>query len=483
MAISRTTAKTYFETGDIPTQSQFVDTLDSIPFYDDATFTDLPGTTWDGSYKTKTLTANTALTFSSSKKSGVLIITQDGTGSRTLSINGTAATINTAAGSKTLITFIYNEVTSSYVFTIETNVIGNITGGDVTAPVRVSATIENANPSKIIITYNEALDTASVPSTGNHNVTIDSIGGSLSSVAVVGSTEELTLSAPVTAGQVVVIGYSPGTNPIQDLAGNDAAGYSGVSVTNNVGSSFDSDAQAFFTYIEGTVGATLTSGEKTAVDNLVTARKSAGLWSKDVLIYPNVGSTLAARAVNLKTPGTNTRTFTGGTLDTDGVAYAGGTDWADSGLDVTTLTNYSTGKYGATYHTQAAVQNCMVGVPTGTLFQLYQSDGSTPTAYPNIGAGSAGISYTGGLVGGLNTLQRNPSDVLEYWQGATLKGTDATAGGNLGPAGNIWFHKYGGTINADAAIESIMIIHEGFTAGEMVNNASSVNTFLTALSR
>ena len=111
--ITRTTAKTYFNTGDTPTEQQFANVMDSIPFpLTDSVFSALTGTAWDGSFKTLTLTANTSLTFSSTKRSGVLIVKQDGTGGRTLSINGASAAINTAANSTSIITFLYNDVIS-----------------------------------------------------------------------------------------------------------------------------------------------------------------------------------------------------------------------------------------------------------------------------------------------------------------------------------------------------------------------------------
>ena len=141
--ISRSLTKSYFETSDVPTQSQFESFLDSVPFYDDAVFTAHTGTTWDGTFKTRTLTANLALTFSSTKRSGALIVTQDATGSRTLSINGTSVSINTAANSQSLVTFIYNDVAASYIFSVDTNIVGSISGGGGGGTTPLSAPLVN----------------------------------------------------------------------------------------------------------------------------------------------------------------------------------------------------------------------------------------------------------------------------------------------------------------------------------------------------
>lgn len=196
-------------------------------------FTDLSGTAWDGTYRTKTLTANTALTFSSTLKSGLLIVTQDGTGSRTLSINGTAITINTAAGSKSSISFIYDEVNAAYVFFFDLNVTA-LGGGDVTAPTRVSMIISDAEDTRIYITYNESLNDTSVPVAGDFAILKN--GGAVvpTSVDVTGLTVVLEFASPFVTSDVVTASYTPGTNKIEDAAGNDAASFSAQAVTNNV---------------------------------------------------------------------------------------------------------------------------------------------------------------------------------------------------------------------------------------------------------
>ena len=75
-------------------------------------FAVLSTSAWDfttGTKKSKTLAANTAITISGSvagQSVAILSVTQDATGSRTLSINGSVITINTAANSNTLIAVI-----------------------------------------------------------------------------------------------------------------------------------------------------------------------------------------------------------------------------------------------------------------------------------------------------------------------------------------------------------------------------------------
>ena len=111
--------------------------------------------------------------------------------------------------------------------------VTNNTGrADVTPPALTGATVSG---STLVLTYNAALDGASVPAAGNFVVTAAGSTVTVTGVGVAGSTVTLTLAAAVQAGQTVALNYTPGTNPTQDVAGNDAAPLSGQLVTNNTG--------------------------------------------------------------------------------------------------------------------------------------------------------------------------------------------------------------------------------------------------------
>ena len=82
---------------------------------------------------------------------------------------------------------------------------------------------------KIILTYDEILDSANKPATANFDLTVEGEAREASTVTVVGKTVELGLGTAVTSGQVVTVAYTDptddvdDTNAIQDRAGNDAA--------------------------------------------------------------------------------------------------------------------------------------------------------------------------------------------------------------------------------------------------------------------
>jgi hypothetical protein len=97
--------------------------------------------------------------------------------------------------------------------------------------VFVSATVEDAAPTKVVLTYDVDLDEASVPAIGDFTVTDHTV----SSVAVSGATVELTLSTAVIYFDILYVTYTKGANPIQDAVGGlDAEDLSSTLVTNNV---------------------------------------------------------------------------------------------------------------------------------------------------------------------------------------------------------------------------------------------------------
>ena len=116
---------------------------------------------------------------------------------------------------------------------VVTNTTGGGGGGPVTdtrPPLLTRATV---NGGTLVLTYDETLDGASVPAPGAFAVTAAGSTVSANGVSVAGSAVTLTLANAVQANQTVTLDYTPGANPIQDAAGNDAAPLSGQAVTNN----------------------------------------------------------------------------------------------------------------------------------------------------------------------------------------------------------------------------------------------------------
>ena len=105
------------------------------------------------------------------------------------------------------------------------------------APVLQSAAVEGT---ALTLTWGEALDTGSAPSGSAFTVTATPPSGSPRDIAgtgtatVSGATVSVTLAYAVAHGETVTGAYAkPGASPLQDIAGNDAADFTGVAVANN----------------------------------------------------------------------------------------------------------------------------------------------------------------------------------------------------------------------------------------------------------
>ncbi len=86
------------------------------------------------------------------------------------------------------------------------------------------------------LTYNEVLDGGSTPANNAFDVLVDGAQRPVSDVFVNGSQVVLTLDSPVTGGKRVTVSYTkPGTDPIQDVAGNDAFSFRLWPVSNVLG--------------------------------------------------------------------------------------------------------------------------------------------------------------------------------------------------------------------------------------------------------
>jgi uncharacterized repeat protein (TIGR02059 family) len=106
---------------------------------------------------------------------------------------------------------------------------------DIVAPVLSTATVPSGQATKIVLAYNEAIKTTSVPAVTDFTIGgIDAGGRTVTNVAISGSTVTLTMSSDISAGNTITISYTAGTNPIKDISGNNAANLVGRAVTNSL---------------------------------------------------------------------------------------------------------------------------------------------------------------------------------------------------------------------------------------------------------
>ena len=104
---------------------------------------------------------------------------------------------------------------------------------DVVNPALSSAAVNGA---ALTLTYGEALDESSTPSAGDFTLAGGDSARTVSNVTVSGRTVVLALAPAVGRGETgITVSYRPGTSPIRDAAGNDAAMLSNEPVANNTG--------------------------------------------------------------------------------------------------------------------------------------------------------------------------------------------------------------------------------------------------------
>jgi hypothetical protein len=120
---------------------------------------------------------------------------------------------------------------------------------DTTPPTVVSAAI-NATGNEMTVTFDEVLG-ATTADLSDFVVMVDGVAATLAAVVVSGNSVIFTLATPVAAGQVVSISYvapaasSTSSNAaVQDLAGNDALGFTTSATVPNASSNITSPGSA-----------------------------------------------------------------------------------------------------------------------------------------------------------------------------------------------------------------------------------------------
>ena len=178
----------------------------------------------------------------------------------------------------------------------------------------VYPTLDSAavNGTELVLTWDETLRDDSGPAAGDFAVTVAGSSRSVSGVAVAGSAVRLTLASAVTAGQTVTVSYTKGTNPLKDLASNDAPGLTDQAVTNNTAPPDEptlsiADAAAS----EGSNVSFTVTLSAAAAD--VTATWTASIETGDTAVAADLGSTTTGTVT--VSMGNTTGTFTVSTVE------------------------------------------------------------------------------------------------------------------------------------------------------------------------
>ena len=216
----------------------------------------------------------------------------DGTINKTIDFNDLKAGL--AAGAHTITVEAFNGAT---LVNSQTRNFTIAAAGDTTAPTITSATVEDANPDKLVVVFSEVVtitNTTGLTITGDATPTLSTPTGSGT------DTITFTLSAALTNGQSITLNVAS-NNTIKDVA-NNALAATTQAITNNVAAVvYDSSYQAVLDYYAAEGIEIPDSTEKSISNQIIVDLKAAGAWNKISSFFRFKGTaTTAAKLVDWK---------------------------------------------------------------------------------------------------------------------------------------------------------------------------------------
>jgi len=244
--------------------------------------------------------------------------------------------------------------------------------------------------------------------------------------------------------------------------------------------STDSDAQAFIT------AASITDNtQKSAINQLVVDLKAYSIWTKFKAIYPIVGGTAFAHAVNLKTPGTYNLTFASGVTHSSlGMLGNGTTGYANTNFNPNTsgatLNSHHISFYSRTNNNITEVE---MGAAAGGNTSILEIR-TTGTTYGAINSTASFTTFADTDSRGFYMANRTASNVLNVWRNSTKKATGTTASSAL-VGGNLYVLAYNNVTPQYYSTKQCAFssIGSGLTDAEVANFYTAVQAFQTTLSR
>jgi len=234
----------------------------------------------------------------------------DGTINKAIDFNDLKAGL--AVGSHTITVEAWN---GSTLVSAQTRNI-TIASSDSTAPTITTATVEDANPNKLVVVFSEVVtitNTTGLTITGAATPTLSAPTGSGS------NTITFTLSTALTNGQSVTLNVTS-SNTIKDAASNSLAATT-KAITNNVAAagSYDADYQAVLDYATANGIALPTTTQQDLDNQFIIDYKASGGWALDDTVFQfKSTATTAFKLICWK-------------RRIQAVAY-GGLTWSDSGV-------------------------------------------------------------------------------------------------------------------------------------------------------
>jgi len=254
----------------------------------------------------------------------------------------------------------------------------------------------------------------------------------------------------------------------------------GILARSASGGGVDPDAQAFIT-----AAAITDPTQQAAINTLVVDLKGYSIWTKFQAIYPVVGGSASAHAVNLKTPGTYNLSFaTGVTHSANGMLGNGSTGYANSNfnpnLNGATLNSHHVSFYSRTNSNGTEVEFGAAAAGNQTLLEIRTSG----TTYAAINSAPTYINFADTDSRGFYVANRTASNVLNVFRNSTKRVTGATASSGRANA-NYFILAWNNVTPQYYSLKQCAFasIGDGLTDTDAANFYTAVQAYQTSLGR
>ena len=360
--------------------------------------------------------------------------------------------------------------------------------GDTTAPTILSATVEDANPNKLVVVFSEVVtitDITGLTITGDATPTLSAPTGSGTDIIT------FTLSTALTNGQSVTLNVAS-SNTIKDAA-NNALAAATKAITNNVAVTYEAETTSYMNTIAipDNSSASIYTGVSNngvwlAVNEYITDLKTAVIYNKLHYNYLRVGGDITKQSVDLIDPTRSGQYFGSWVFGKDG-ATANGTNCYFKAIANPLVLAPTSNNFGisvvinsSTESSSVTVYGIYSGSGTDMRVQLYLN---TSGINPFLGK-SVGI-YPLVLTGFFSTSRT--SDIAKSYLNGVEKLSSSQSGTVLPDAevyegASNW--AYNGTVaNYIECDLGVTAYHQNLTASETLAFSNAVSKLETALGR
>ena len=359
--------------------------------------------------------------------------------------------------------------------------------GDTTAPTILSATVEDDNKDKLVLVFSEVVnitDVAGLTITGDVTPTLSAPTGTGT------NTITFTLSAALTNGQSVTLDVA-GTNTIKDVA-NNALAATTKAITNNAAAAsfYEAETTTFMNAVgiaddanPSIYTGVSNNGVWVAVDEYITALKTAAIYNKLHYNYLRLGNTALTQGINLINP-SYIGTYSGSWIfDATGAKSNGTNTFFDTGYKIAALNDF-----GVTI----TINNGYLNESFATIGGLVESSIiiaiSITRSNTNASAGfivnKIGNDFADTVKKGVYTIN-SINNISSIYKNGVLKQSEALPTGTL-PTINLYEGKLnddgGSTVDAEALFGTT-VYHQGLTSSEITALNNAINTFEAAINR